>query len=200
MSSEHKSDSINIYLRNEEQKSDILSNLTSERKYIILQNDTLQSENKELVKKIKELEFQIEELETDSGKNETSIRYIKGMLKNFVEIDKIHKKIDVEQRDLKISNLKNQKITSDNRLFFIFAIIIYKILSSLLFVFCLAFDLKILYFMLDKWLFAFILYKSIKKYKIEKVEYSSLKIEDLNRKIEEIRKAQDYINDLIDNC
>lgn len=53
----------------------------------------LQAENRKYVKKINELENQIEDLETDNGKLERCSTYIKGMLKNFVEIDKIYKKL-----------------------------------------------------------------------------------------------------------
>ena len=60
MSTEHKTDSISIFLRNDEQKTAIIpDNLTSERKYIILMNDSLQAENREYVKRLPNLKIRL---------------------------------------------------------------------------------------------------------------------------------------------
>ena len=198
MSSENKSESINIYLRNEEQKSTIMNDLSAERKYIILQNDTLQAENREYSKKIKELENEIEELEIDSGKMEKSMTYIKGMLKNFVEVDRLYKKIEVEQVELQAKINKNNK---SKKYTYFTEMIKYNLISILIFMICFYFDTYLTFFSFtfDKLLFVYIFYEYNKSLNLNTVVTHSV-IEEARNKINEIHKAQDYISELIDNC
>jgi hypothetical protein len=196
MSIEHKSESINIYMRNEEQKASIMNDLSPERKYIILQNDTLQSENREYSKKIKELENEIEELEIDSGKSEKSITYIKGMLKNFVEVDRLYKKIEIEQIELQSKINKNNE---SKKYASLTELIKYKLISMVIFMICFYFGTYFTFFALDKFLFIYILYEYNKSLKMNTIVIPVV-IEEARHKINEIHKAQDYITDLIDNC
>lgn len=195
MSIESKSDSINIYLGNQETKSSILSDLSPERKYIILQNDTLHSENRNLNNKINELENQIEELETDSAKMERSVTYIKGMLKNFVEIDKLYRIVDIKQTE---NQIKMQEKMKYLKLSFMCESFKYRVLSILFFIFCFYIGNSYLFFVFDKFLFLYIYINYVKKFNID-VQYEII-IKETRTKIDEIHKAQDYISDLIDNC
>ena len=196
MSIEHKSESINIYMRNEEQKASIMNDLSAERKYIILQNDTLQSENREYSKRIKELENELEELEIDSGKHEKSITYIKGMLKNFVEVDRLYKKIEIEQIELQSKINKNNE---SKKYASLTELIKYKVISIVIFMICFYFGTYFTFFALDKFLFIYILYEYNKSLKMNTIVIPVV-IEEARHKINEIHKAQDYITDLIDNC
>ena len=89
---EEQNESINIYLygRNKEK---ILEGASSHEKYIILMNETLQAENRELKNSVKELEVKNEELECDSDRSEISKKYTIGLLKNFAEIDKMRSEV-----------------------------------------------------------------------------------------------------------
>jgi|694.fasta_scaffold01796_16 hypothetical protein len=198
MSSENKSESINIYLRNEEQKSTIMNDLSAERKYIILQNDTLQAENREYSKKIKELENEIEELEIDSGKMEKSMTYIKGMLKNFVEVDRLYKKIEVEQTELQSKINKNN---ASKKYTYFTEMIKYNLISIIFFMICFYFDTYFTFFAFtfDKLLFVYLFYEYNKRLNLNTTLTHSV-IEDSRNKINDIHKAQDYISELIDNC
>jgi hypothetical protein len=183
-------------MRNEEQKASIMNDLSPERKYIILQNDTLQSENREYSKKIKELENEIEELEIDSGKSEKSITYIKGMLKNFVEVDRLYKKIEIEQIELQSKINKNNE---SKKYASLTELIKYKLISMVIFMICFYFGTYFTFFALDKFLFIYILYEYNKSLKMNTIVIPVV-IEEARHKINEIHKAQDYITDLIDNC
>jgi len=89
---EEQNESVNIYLygRNKEK---ILEGASPHERYIILMNETLQSENRELKNSLKELEVKNEELEGDSDRSEISKKYTIGLLKNFAEIDKMRSEV-----------------------------------------------------------------------------------------------------------
>ena len=201
MSTEHKTDSISIFLRNDEQKTAIVpDNLTSERKYIILMNDTLQAENREYVKKITELENQIEELEADNGKLERCSTYIKGMLKNFVEADKLYKKL-IKVQTAYNSGIKNNLKDYKKRLFIDFTKI--SLISALLFIFFFVVQIKLaiptfLFYMVDKVVvYGFVVYYMYRVISTG-IDTDIVEINELKKRIKEINKAQDYIHDLID--
>lgn len=202
MSNEHKTDSISIFLRNEEQKSAIIpDNLQSERKYIILMNDTLQAENRQYIKKINKLENQIEELETDNGKLERCSTYIKGMLKNFVEADKLYKKLFKLQTAYQ-SEIDDNLISYKTQLFYIFPKM--TLMSVLFYIFyCvirLKFDIPIFFFCAVDKLFThtFVIYYMFNQSIFSNTYNTYNELNQLKSKIKEINKAQDYIHDLID--
>jgi hypothetical protein len=175
-----------------------MNDLSAERKYIILQNDTLQAENREYSKKIKELENDIEELEIDSGKMEKSMTYIKGMLKNFVEVDRLYKKIEVEQTELQSKiNINNES----KKYTYFTELIKYNLISILIFMICFYVDtyLTFVAFTFDKLFFVYIFYEYNKSLCRNTILTHSV-IEETRNKINEIHKAQDYISELIDNC
>jgi hypothetical protein len=175
-----------------------MNDLSAERKYIILQNDTLQAENREYSKKIKELENEIEELEIDSGKMEKSMTYIKGMLKNFVEVDRLYKKIEVEQTELQSKINKNN---ASKKYTYFTEMIKYNLISIIFFMICFYFDTYFTFFAFtfDKLLFVYLFYEYNKRLNLNTTLTHSV-IEDSRNKINDIHKAQDYISELIDNC
>lgn len=78
----------NIYLNTQAKQDDVFDKATPQEKYIILMNDSLQYKNQELESNINDLEAQIEVFEDDNNRMEKSRNYMKGLLKNFVEIHK----------------------------------------------------------------------------------------------------------------
>lgn len=200
MSTESKTEYINIYLRDQETKSAVISDLSAERKYIILQNDTLQAENKNLNNKIVELENHIEELETDSAKMERSSTYIKGMLKNFVEVDRLYRKIDSNNTQLES---KMNKIIKDMNESLIKELLRYKVVSILFFIICFFIGHKYsayTFFTFDQIFFIVLFSKYIYKTMKNTTVSESESVKETRTKINEIHKAQDYIVELIDNC
>lgn len=74
---------MNIFL-SDENKNDI-----SYEKYIIIQNDALQAENRELIKTLIQLEKEKEEYEKERREYENNHKTMKSVLKNFAEINYI---------------------------------------------------------------------------------------------------------------
>lgn len=93
---EHK-DGLTIFLKTPEAKAIPERATTAHEKYIILQNDVLQAESRSLREQISRNEHQIDELECGSDRQERSTTYMKGLLKNFIELDNMRAKIvDIE--------------------------------------------------------------------------------------------------------
>jgi hypothetical protein len=78
-------ENVHIYLKNAEDR-ERCAPVGSHEAYIVLQNDVLHRENRELRDAVRELETGNRELESQSDHQDESIRYSKGLLKNFVEI------------------------------------------------------------------------------------------------------------------
>lgn len=96
---EHK-ETVNIYLKSESDKAILKSTSSPERKYIILQNDQLHAENREMRYRIHELEVKVREQEEEEDKRDVSARYTKGLLKNLVELEKMHAETAKLQKDI----------------------------------------------------------------------------------------------------
>jgi len=86
---------VNIYFKNQNDTEKVFRDLpsSSHERYIILMNETLQTENRVLTKRNSELEKRIDELEEENENYDTSKRYTRGLLKNFVELERLHSKI-----------------------------------------------------------------------------------------------------------
>ncbi len=80
-------DGIHVFLKTPEAKAIPNQAATPHERYIILQNDVLQAESRHLRGEITRNEHQIDELECDVGRGERTVTYMKGLLKNFVELD-----------------------------------------------------------------------------------------------------------------
>jgi hypothetical protein len=91
------SKNVHIYLQSAEEKEKVFAKPDGQYdRYIILMNDTLQSENRELREKMNGMTMELsvlgeqaEEFEDDLGRQEKGHMYVKGLLKNFVELDKM---------------------------------------------------------------------------------------------------------------
>jgi uncharacterized membrane protein len=99
-----KKDSVNIYVNGDEK--DTMSATNIHENYIIQMNNSLNEENKILRMDNKESQHKIDELEEEIERMEKSKTYMKGLLKNFVEID-THRKTIIKNYKHIISQ-KNQ--------------------------------------------------------------------------------------------
>ena len=84
---------VHIYLGKPEEKERVFANASSHEKYIILMNESLQSENRRLTIKITEQTQRVEELEGDEDRAEVRMNNVKGLLKNFNEMHKWDKEV-----------------------------------------------------------------------------------------------------------
>lgn len=96
-------ENVHIYLNNQKKRDDILGTATPQEKYIILMNDSLNYKNKELEGDIHDLEAQLEVFEEDITRMEKGRTYMKGLLKNFVEIHNWYKTITEKKENIIIN-------------------------------------------------------------------------------------------------
>jgi len=110
---EEQKEIVNIYLSGRN-KENVLEGASPQERYIILMNETLQTENRELKNFVKDLEIKNEEFETDSDRSEVSKRYTIGLIRNFAEIDKMRKDVVLKERNINKLN-KIHIVTFQNK-------------------------------------------------------------------------------------
>jgi hypothetical protein len=89
---------VNIFFTNDNTKDNTLKDSTPYERYIILMNETLQSENKKLSSQINDLEKNVTQLEEENENYDNSKRYTRGLLKNLVELEKMHLQISAKNK------------------------------------------------------------------------------------------------------
>jgi hypothetical protein len=104
---------VHIYLGNAEKRADIMAGATAQEKYIIEMNDTLQAENRSLRDEAESNSQQIAELEDNSDRNDKSKTYMRGLLKNFLEVGIKSAEIRTKQELLLRENEKKNKDLSE---------------------------------------------------------------------------------------
>lgn len=107
-------ETVNIYLHDKDVKEGVLSGASPHEKYIILMNDMLQAENREYVSQIKELEERVEEMEAELGSTETRNNNIKGLLKNFHEMDKWRRELYKHEKKI-LNDTQNSVLSFKDR-------------------------------------------------------------------------------------
>ena len=107
MSDETEKMSINVYTTN---KDSILKADNSSTEYILKLNEEYNNTNVELRLKISELRDTIDELESTNDKQDSSMRYMRGMLKNYVELKMLYKGISDKNDSLYKINDKELKL------------------------------------------------------------------------------------------
>ena len=110
---EEQKEIVNIYLSGRN-KENVLEGASPQERYIILMNETLQTENRELKNFVKDLEIKNEEFETDSDRSEVSKRYTIGLIRNFAEIDKMRKDVVLKEHNINKLN-KIHIVTFQNK-------------------------------------------------------------------------------------
>ena len=190
------SENVNIYMKNDLTKENILKDSSSYERYIILMNETLQNENKELNITIKNLEKQISEYEEEIDQYDTSKRYTKGLLKNLVELEKMRNRIS-ENNDKLYSQIRDEhnKIYKNNKFYMRF----YELIT--LIIFSVFYEIKIIELI---HFFIFMFFIIINFYMFEKInkkieDIKCVENDDLLIKIKKINDSQDFLNDYIDN-
>jgi len=199
-------ENIGIYFKSEESKEDVLKNASGYEKYIILMNETLQSESRDLAKEIKEVQQNNDDLQDQIDKSETTIRYMRGLLKNLVELDRLRITINSNYNDFSVK-------IKDNILYNIEYIkkfqIMYRLSALILFIailYQMNADYKIIIFILCTNLLNFI-YSEFVYYHFEKSNRRNINTHialnnknlETNKEIKKITDAQDFLYDYIDS-
>jgi hypothetical protein len=175
----------------------ILEKAGPHERYIILMNDTLQGDNRKLTKSLTDLESQIEELETDNSRMENSKTYMKGLLKNFIEITNWYKESGT------IYNTTVLKMVSDFKGLKYKAVRHLRILQTIMIIFmALWFEYQPIIISLPVIgvIICNLAFQESTLYNLNICPYKTdiNKISDLAKEIKNAEAAQDYIHVLID--
>jgi len=184
---------ISIFFKNEDIKKDVLDNASSYEKYIILMNETLQEENRNLQIQIKEQELKINEFEEENENYDNSKRYTKGLLKNFVQLDVLRTKIHSIYHKRNFDNeLLYKKLYNYNN------ISIYFIIFLLAFIWKIEVfnNYQFYFFTFTVTLYVYIIQMIFYKLKVSN-DYD-IKINDYEKEIKKISDSQDFLNEYID--
>ena len=192
---------INIYLNNENTKNQVLELASSYEKYIILMNDSLQAENRDIRKQNNELNERIKELEDENEEYDNSKRYTRGLLKNLVELEKLRKNVselEKQKQNHFTSNIKFYLKNVEQELCIIFSIF--------LSIYCLVWFSNI--YSNVELASIFMSFFSVTLYNIYLIKnvphkqnnpyVEDVKIKELEELIKKINDSQDFLNDYID--
>jgi hypothetical protein len=191
---------INIYLNDEKNKNQILELASPYEKYIIMMNDTLQGENRELRNQINEQSLHISELENENETYDTSKRYTRGLLKNLVELERLRKNVsdlNKQKNNYIIKNISDYIKNMESEIYIIASIylsIFFMIYFSYVYSIAENICLFILIFTIQ----------GLNLYMIKNIPFNKNTFEDDNRikELEELIKkisdSQDFLNEYID--
>ena len=173
---------------------------TEEAKYIIGVNEKLSDENKELRVQLAEKDSEFSEVESELGQRETQVRYMRGLLKNFVEIDNLRKDINKKSNNLSIDQLSIlTRIYNYNKSYNYYDYI-KCIISIFLFCSSLLVDGLARYILPLIWTIDF----SLKKWRstsLESLERIKIRAENIkNENKREIKIKKDEVNVIIKGC
>ena len=191
---------VNIFFSNDNTKDNTLKDSTPYERYIILINETLQAENRKLSSEIHELEKNIGQLEEENESYDNSKRYTRGLLKNLVELEKMHSQISVKHK-LMFLDSKDYIQTYFKKYIYLFRLLesIMICLSAIIYhnnVFdTIQFSLFSIFF-----IFPLIFTEMIfSKFDSPKYINDFEIIKEIEDKIKKIRDSQDFLSDYIDN-
>lgn len=192
-------ETVNIFFKTDDVKNEVLKGTSAHEKYIIIQNQTLQQEHRDLSVQIKELELKVKELEDENETYDESKRYIRSLLKNLVELERFREKIsDINQKIAE--NIKDtfQEYMKTQLRLFRFLQIVFTVIFSIvfnieifdIFQFSIFFICVIISLVFTELLFY--------NFVIPKYENEMKDIEDLEVKIKQIHQTEDFLHKYIE--
>lgn len=201
---ENKYNKVNIFLNSLEEKNENSvnsNNINAYEKYVIVQNDTLLQKNAELHNENMELKKHIDTLEDENERMEKGTRYMKGLLKNFSELDKLRIELDKNKSELclKSSNIHKSYVKD-----FGVDVRIIECIISVIMLFGVYLNIfNILFFTIGA---VFITYLEKNKKLLDNLQINDLlnlsknkKLMEIEKSIKEITDAYDFIYECIDN-
>jgi hypothetical protein len=195
-----RTETVNIYMKTDSDKEHVLLGAAPHEKYLILINETLQSENKELVIKNKELETANECLTDDSDTLDVSMRYTKGLLKNLVVLDQLRKTDSVLTRKITTSTIKyieNYKKQALYHLRILYSIFIASFGIMWETEYLQVGQFTVVFFMIV--ISILFIENMVRNLKIPTCVTYNTRIKDIQNEIKVITDAQDFLSDHIDN-
>lgn len=190
---------ISIYLKNSTAKNAVLPvGTSSHERYIILQNDTLQSENRCLRQKVSHMKKKQDDLETDSDRMEKSSVYMRGLLKNFVELDEMRSTVvDTERRmSKKMRTDFSEFSTAAKYNFYLASVMMGVYISVWSFILSLIEILPLIILVL---FITYLQHKMLSRMVMPQFIYEKKNIIELTKKIKEIVDGQAILHEYIDS-
>lgn len=191
---------VNIFFTNDNTKDNTLKDSTPYERYIILMNEMLQTENRKLTSEIHELEKNVGQLEEENETYDNSKRYTRGLLKNLVELEKMHSLISDKR---KLMFLDSRDYINK---YFKKYIYLFRVLECILVVFSAIiyhsniFDIMQFSIFSVFFIFPLIFTEMIfNKFDLPKYSKDIDDIKEIEDKIKKISDSQDFLSDYIDN-
>ena len=196
-----KSESVNIFFRDNKDKQDLNKTASPYEKYIILMNETLQMENRQHLALNKKIESELEEVQEENDKLDTSCRYMRGLLKNLVELEKL--KTSACTSLTRINSSYETKFGKDRdsirRCMMIYEAFLVILLSALLQLYFLELSEFIFLLGLGVGNSIFVRNYIIKKFEIPCCVVENADINEINLKIKKLKDGTDYLHEYIDS-
>lgn len=189
---------VKFYFKDSDNESSVLSGSSAYEKYIILMNETLQFQNQENILKIRDLEEQVVVFENDIGRSEARATNLKGLLKNFHEMDSQLR--EVAENQAKVTETIRSGVLQFKKK----ALRHIRVLQTIMIAFvafsyefmCFYNFLPILFMMI---VIAAFQESNMSALQIADCKEHEQKIKELNEKIKIIVKSQDYIYEFLDD-
>jgi hypothetical protein len=188
---------VKFYFKDSDNESSVLSGSSAYEKYIILMNETLQFQNQENILKIRDLEEQVVVFENDIGRSEARATNLKGLLKNFHEMDSQLREVAENQAKVTetiCSGIFQFKKKALRHIRVLQTIMIAFVAFSYEFM-CFYNFLPILFMMI---VIAAFQESNLSALQIADCKEHEQKIKELNEKIKITVKSQDYIYEFLD--
>jgi hypothetical protein len=196
-----KSENVNIFFKNDQDRESLNKTASPYEKYIILMNETLQMENREHLALNKKIEAELAESQEENDKLDTSCRYMRGLLKNLVELEKL--KSTTCTALTKINSSYETKFCKDKinigKYAMMYEIIMVILLAGLLQVYFLDFYqfLLLVIFMTGNSFFVRTVF--VKKFDLPTCANEKAEITETNAKIKKLKDGTDYLHEYIDS-
>jgi cell division protein FtsB len=191
---------VNIYFNNDKTRDNTLKDSTPYERYIILMNETLQSENRKLSSDIHDLEKKVGELEEENESYDNSKRYTRGLLKNLVEMEKMHSQISTKHK-LMFLDTKDYINKYFKKFVYYFRVMecILICLSAVVYNNSVFSDLEFLLFSI--FFISPIIFTEMffNKFNLPVYKNDNEIIKETEEKIKKISDSQDFLSDYIDN-
>ena len=191
------SEGVTFFLRSKEERDNVLATASAYEKHIIDQNDRLFMENKKLSNENKELSCRIEEVESYEDRSDTRTNTMKGLLKNFHEMDKWRKGISENQANMLVNVNKDMKAFKYKARYHLRLLQAFLLFLTLICFEFLGINCFITVFSLSLIVTAF---QESTLVNLPQFEYQIARsmIKELNIEVDKAIKANDYIHEFLD--
>ena len=205
MSEDSDKMSINVYTK---YKDTIMESKDSSTEYILKMNETMNNSVVNMKVKIKDLRNKIDDLETTNDKHDSSIRYMKGMLKNYVELIELYNTILTKKESInKINQKESDFYACQNNKFvnaYVMMFLLY-IFNNMFYVYNGFLDIRSVCKSAISIIICtlascetFKIFRTDFKFQHDNIKSINISIKECKTKIKEIENSSDFMSEFID--